>query len=147
MSDGSDGGGIRKQIGGTFEDIGEAIVKPVANEGMKAAEQGVKSVVAPQQQTNQNSQQPAAPDQSQVKQQEQDGLLEARRQIQHWQILDQGQKKVREVQKQQKTEKKQEEQKREEIQQYTIVKKKEEDKNRAVQQHQKRTETRGGLGG
>ena len=100
-----------------------------------------------QQQTNQNSQQPAAPDQSQVKQQEQDGLLEARRQIQHWQILDQGQKKVREVQKQQKTEKKQEEQKKEEIQQYTIVKKKEEDKNRAVQQHQKRTETRGGLGG
>lgn len=135
MADGS-GGGIRKQIGGTFEDIGEAIVKPVVDEGMKAAEQGVKAIVQPGHSPN-----------PQLQKQEQAGLMEARRQLQHWQTLDEGQKKVREGQKKQETEKKQEEQKKEEITQYTIVQKKEEDKNRVVQQHQKRTETRGGVGG
>src|SRR3989344_5861830 len=113
MADGSVGG-IRKQIGGTFEDIGEAIVKPVANEGMKAAEQGVKSVVAPQQNQTQQNQSGDSPN-PQLQKQEQDGMLEARRKLQHWQTLAAGQKQYREEQKHQEIEKKQEEQKKEEI--------------------------------
>jgi len=144
MADGSVGG-IRKQIGGTFEDIGEAIVKPVVNEGMKAAEQGVKSVVAPQQQ-NQNPQQPGDNPNPQLQKQEQDGLLEARRKIQHWQTLDQGQKKVREEDKKEEAEKVQEEKQQEEVKQYKVVQKKQAEAV-AVQQAKTKTETRGGVGG
>jgi hypothetical protein len=78
-------------IGGTLEDINEAIVKPVADGVGQAIEVGTKSVTG----------QTLTPQQIQQKQEEtQNKLSDARRRIKYWQDLAEAQRRVREEEKQ-----------------------------------------------
>lgn len=126
-------------IGGTFEDIDEAIVKPVADEVGKALEQGVQTVVSqpkPQQPTDRN-----------VQLETQSKLTEARRKIEWWKKLDEEQKRVRELERQKvivRTQDEQQDKESQQIKQFEIVKKKE---NLALNRTQRKTEIKGGVGG
>lgn len=127
----SDGKG---PIGGTFEDISEAVVKPVTDELGKAIEVGVKSVVGSP------NPQPA----TQVKQEEQQ-KSEVRRKIEFWKKLDEEQRKVRDAERQKQMQQQQVVTQEKQIKQFEIVKKKKE--NKALSFAQRKTEIRGGVGG
>lgn len=83
---------IKQMIGGTFEDIGEAVVQPMKDGVGQALEQGAQTT------TNTS---PITPQQKQKTQTEVQGrLVEARRKIDWWKKLAQEQQKVRDQQKQ-----------------------------------------------
>ena len=94
MSDGN------RPIGGTFEDIGEAL-EPVKDEVGKAIEAGIQSVIPPAKQpTPRQKQQPFGFAQGKQKLEEQQKLTDARRKIKWWQDLEEAQRKIREEEKQ-----------------------------------------------
>lgn len=106
-------------IGGTFEDVNEAVVKPVTDEVGKAIESGVQSVV-------QGPVQKSAPQQPfEGKQlEDQKKLVEARRKIDWWKTLGEAQRKAREEERQKQMQRVQEEKKKQEVKQFTIQQKK-----------------------
>lgn len=126
-------------IGGTFEDLNEAVVKPVTDEVGKALEQGVQTVISGPKQT-QNPQNP------QAKQAEtQAKLAESRRKIKWWQDLEEAQRRVRDQEKQKIVQKQSLDSARDkQIKQFEIVKQKE---NLALNRAQRKTEIKGGVGG
>lgn len=133
---------VKPMIGSAIKTVGEAIVKPVADEVGKALEQGVQSVVSGPQ-----SQQPQFT-QGQIEQKradEQSKYTEAQRKIQFWKKLDEEQRGVRETQRQTVQAKQQETAKKQEVKQFEIVEKK---KETVVQQAQARAaaEKRAGKG-
>lgn len=127
-----------KPIGGTFEDVGDAVVKPVADEVGKAIEQGVQAVVTgPKQLT---------PQQLQQKQVDKtNNLQEARRKIAWWRNLDEAQRKVREAEKQKQMQSLQVTQQQQQVKQFEITQKKKEDIN--LQRTKTKTEIKAGVGG
>jgi hypothetical protein len=125
-------------IGGTFEDVSDAVVKPVSDEVGKAIESGVQAVVVgPKQLTPQQLQQKQTDTTNQ--------LTEARRKITWWKSLDEAQKKVREEQKQKQMQTQQVDQQQKQVKQFEITQKKKEDIN--LQRAKTKTEIRGGVGG
>lgn len=125
-------------IGGTFEDVGEAIVKPVVDEIGKAIEAGVQAV------TPQKTLDPATQQQKQIS--DQKNLVEARRKVEWWKALEAERNRVRQ-QNQQKLQAQGQQiqaKQQEKIKQFEIVKKKD---NIALKEAQFKTEKRGGVGG
>lgn len=128
----------RYPIGGTFEDVGEAVVKPVSDEVGKALEQGVQVVSGTGQQVSQAN--------VQAKQIEtRTRLAEARRKIKWWKDLEEAQKRVREGLKQKSFDSAQDRQKQQEIQQFEVSKKQQ--KNVTLERQKTKTEIKGGVGG
>lgn len=135
-----------KPIGGTFEDVGEAVA-PAKDAVGEAIEQGIKSVVqpapklTPQQQTQRQK----------LEEHEQKQLAEARYKINYWNKLNKEQQKITEQKKQQDFGKKQqeheEEQKKEnqKIKQF-VIEKKTIEVNPALLRKGK-AEIKGGVGG
>ena len=129
---------IVKPIGGTFEDVNDALVKPTADEVGKAIESGVQAVVTgPKQLTPQQLQQKQTDKTNQ--------LQEARRKIAWWRNLDEAQKKVREAEKQKQMQKVQVNQQQQQVKQFENVQKQKEDLN--LQRAKAKTEIKGGVGG
>lgn len=135
-----------KPIGGTFEDIGEAMA-PVKDAVGEAIEQGIKSVLQPAPKLTPQQQ----AQRQQQKAEEQKGMAEARYQIDWWKNLAAEENKVRNIKKQQDFGKKQEEQEEEQkkqdakIEQF-IIQKKEVEVNPALARKGK-VELKGGVGG
>lgn len=126
-------------IGGTFEDIGEAIVKPVVDQVGQALEQGGKSVLYSP------VLQPTQPQKAQTPAQDEAKKQEIRWQINRFKNVADAQNQVRQAKKQQQAEANQAENQKKEIKQFDIVKK--QNKNIALEQATKKTEAKGGLGG
>ncbi len=127
-----------KVIGGTFEDVSDAVIKPVSDEVGKAIESGVQSVVSgPKQLTPQQLQQKQTDKTNQ--------LAEARRKIAWWRNLDEAQRKVRELEKQRKMQRIHAEKKKKQVKQFEISQKKKEDIN--LQRAKTKTEIKAGVGG
>lgn len=123
-------------VKGVASDIGEAVVKPVVDEVGKAVEQGVQSVVSGPGVTT--------PQQQQKQLEDAGKLSEARRKIKYWQDLETAQKAVRDKQKQEQQKVAQVSQSKQ-IKQFEVVNKKKE--NMALQQAQRKTEIKKGVGG
>ncbi len=91
-------------IGGTFEDINEAVIQPVKDEIGLTLEQALQSVVPKQNSATQNANnnpQQASSDSAEAKQAEtMVQMNEARRKIKYWKDLDEAQRRVREEEKQ-----------------------------------------------
>lgn len=133
-------------IKGMAQNIGEAVVKPVVDEVGKAIEIGAQSVLNKNpQQLQQTSSAMDPMQQQQVKQEEQIGLVDARRKIKYWQDLSAAQSKVREDQKKKEQERTQEDTQKKKIKQFEIQEKKKD--NIALKQAQTKTESRKGVGG
>ena len=130
---------IVKPIGGTFEDVNDALVKPAADVVGKAIEAGVQAVVAGAKQLT--------PQQLQQKQTDKTNQLqEERRKIAWWRNLDEAQKKVREAEKQKQMQKVQvTQQQQQQVKQFENVQKQKEDLN--LQRAKTKTEIRLGVGG
>lgn len=130
---------VKNVIGGTFEDIGEAVVKPVVDEVGKAIEVGVKSVVGgPNPKATQNTKpQDNVTDQTKI--------IEARRKIKYWKDLEEAQRRVREEQKMKQLQQAQVTQQESQEKELVEVYKKKDDT--ALKQAQRKTEIRGGVGG
>lgn len=115
-------------IGGTFEDVGETVVKPVTDEVGKAIEQGVQTVVyGPKQATSQQNQPKQPFDSAQGKLEEQKKLQAWRFRLEQLKKLEEAQKKVREEEKQKMLQRQQSfdsaQDKKKQIRQFEIVKK------------------------
>lgn len=132
--------GVKNIIGGTFEDVGEAVVKPVIDEVGKALETGVRSVVQGP---------PSLDPKQQAKKEE-----ERQKKIAAWRWKIAQQSRLAEVQRKVREEAKQKEVQR--VQEYQAVKekkqtedlesfKKKQDINLA--KAQRKTEIKGGVGG
>lgn len=136
-------------IGGTFEDIGEAVVKPVIDEVGRAAEQGIQTTVhgpTYQPTTNPSQDQTArVANENQRAAVDQGKAAEVRRRLNWIANLQQGQKKEEQQKKQKITEEEQQEQQKKQIIQFESVKK--ENKNIALQRVQQQKEIKGGVGG
>ncbi len=122
-------------IGGTFEDLNEAVVRPVSDEVGKALEQGVQNVFQGQKQPVSGSQ----PEETQAK------LLEARRKIKWWKDLSDAQRRVREGKNQAQAQQQQAVQDKKQVKQFEVSKKQQ--KNIALVRSQRKTEIKGGVGG
>lgn len=137
-----------KPIGGTFEDIGEAMT-PVKDAVGEAIEQGIKSVVQP---APKLTPQPAGAKAMAGKQvMEQQKMAEARYQIDWWKKLAAEQNKVRNIKKQEDFGKQQQEQEEEQKKQDAkinqfIIQKKAVEVNPALARKGK-AEIKGGVGG
>lgn len=135
-----------KPIGGTFEDIGEAL-EPVRDAVGEAIEQGIKSVVQPAPKLTPKQQ----AQKQQQKAEEQKGMADARYQIDWWKKLAAEQNKVRNIKKQEDFGKQQQEQEEEQkrqdakIKQF-IIQKKTAEVNPALARKGK-AEIKGGVGG
>lgn len=133
-------------VKGAVQNIGEAVVKPVAEEFGKAVEQGIQTVVqGPQNITPQ--QKPLDVDQGrQLKEQKE--LAEARRKIAWWKSLGEAQREVREQEKQKKLQAQQSfgeaQDKQNQIKQFEVVKKKQ---DIALAAAQRKVEIKRGVGG
>lgn len=142
---------IVKPIGGTFEDISDAVVKPISDEVGKAIEQGVQAVVGgPKQLTPQPADATRLSDEGKAmagkQAMEQANLIEARRKIAWWRALDEAQKKVREAEKQKQMQRKQVvQQQQQQVKQFESTQKKKEDLN--LQRAKAKTEIKAGVGG
>ncbi len=135
-------------IGGTFEDIGEAVVKPVVDEVGKMVEIGAQSVGVPK--ANPDPRQ--NPGQNQPTSDIATKQVEEQQKIARWRFwlnrqkqLSNEQKRVRDETKQKETQRLQVETEEKKIKQFEIVKK--EKKNQVLAQQQRKTEIRGGIGG
>ena len=122
--------GIKNVIGGTFEDVSEAVVKPIQDEVGQAIEQGVQSVTGKTPLPQDDSQSNAfSPEELQSKKlEDQKKLKEAQYKIQWWKKLDEQQRSVREMQRQKNEQRlqviAQEQKKKEEVKQFQLVEKK-----------------------
>lgn len=129
-----------KPLGGTFEDIGDAVVKPFVDQVGKALEEGGSTIIHPT----------PKPVQSQTPQKNPQVQLQEDRNktasIRQWfSNLNQDLKRIRDERKQKEAQKAQEENKTVEIKQFEIAKKQQ--KNVALEQATKKTETKGTIGG
>lgn len=112
--------GIKGAIGQAVQDLGEAVVKPVAEEVGKAIEEGVQSIVS-------GPPQPLSQDQDiqQQKQlEEQKKLAWAKRVIEWNRKLQEGQDKVRREKQQELLRKQQEEQEKKRVKQFKVIEQK-----------------------
>lgn len=132
--------GAKNIIGGTFEDVGEAVVTPIRDEVGKALEQGVQTVVS-----GPKTALPNKPQAGNSKIETQKNLAEARRKIKWWQDLEEAQKRVREGQKQKQMQATQVVQEEKQIKQFEVVRKQKKDEN--LIRAQRKTEIKGGVGG
>lgn len=135
-----------KPIGGTFEDIGEAMA-PVKDAVGEAIEQGVKSVIQPAPKLTPKQQ----AQKQQQKAEEQKGMAEARYQLDWWKKLAAEQNQVRNIKKQEDFGKIQQEQEEEQKKQDSkinqfIIQKKAAEVNPALARKGK-AEIKGGVGG
>lgn len=131
--------GVKNIIGGTFEDIGEAVVKPVIAEVGHMIETGLQTKTPSPQKPK--SQTPSDPKSSQV---DQTKMLEARRKIKYWKDLSDAQRKIREEAKQRQFQKTQVVEQESQVKDLEVIKKKE---DFALKMAQRKTEIRGGVGG
>ncbi len=128
-----DGGKI---LGGTFEDINEAVVKPVADEVGRALEQGAQAVKGGQTQPQSGNVNPQKIQQTQ---------LDEQQKIRQWRWrLDQI-KKLNDEQKRSASAKTSADKEEKKVKQFEIVKKQQ--KNVALERAKVKTEIRGGVGG
>lgn len=129
-----------KVLGGTFEDINEAVVKPVTDEVGKAIEIGVKSVMGTPTPTSAPPQDP-----SQAKLEDQKKYAEVKRKIDFWKKLDEEQKRIRDEQKQKQLQQRQVVAEEKQVKQFETVKK--QNRNIALERAKAKTEIKGGVGG
>ncbi len=135
-------------IGGTFEDIGEAVVKPVSDGVGQMIEAGIQSVMPnqPSAQKTNNPQPTPQPQDSSIKTpEEQKKIQELQFYIKRQKETSDAVEKVRREREQKQTQVAQNDQQEKKIKQFEISKKQQ--KNVALEQAQKRTEVRGGVGG
>ena len=131
--------GVKNVIGGTFEDIGETIVKPVVDEVGKAIETGTQSVVYGANPPGQDPKQ-----QAQKESDRQKKIADWRWVLQRQQEQASAQAKVRAEAKQKENQQTQVKQQEKQVKDLKTAKKKE---NIALKQATTKTEIRGGVGG
>ncbi len=132
-------------VKGAMQNIGEAVVKPVMDEVGKAIEVGVQSVLNKQPVQPQTTSPIDPMQQQQISDNEQVGLVDARRKIKYWQDLAGAQARVREEQKKKEQDRLQVDTQKKQIKQFEIQEKKKD--NIALKQSQIKTEVRKGVGG
>lgn len=127
---------VKNVVGGTFEDINEAVVKPVISEVGQMIETGVK--------TSMGYNPPDPNEQKKKETDRQKKIAEWRWRLSQQNKLAEAQRKVRDEEKLKKLQKAQVENQESQTSQLEVAKKKE---NLAVRQAQTKTEIRGGVGG
>lgn len=128
--------GVKNVVGGTFEDINEAVVKPVVSEVGQMIEAGVK--------TSMGSNPPDPNEEKKKETDRQKKIAEWRWRLTQQNKLAEAQRKVRDEEKLKQFQQTQVEHQEKQVKDLEVIKKKE---NLAVRQAQTKTEIRGGVGG
>ncbi len=140
--------GIKAGIGQAVKDVGEAVVKPVADEVGKAIEEGVQSVVSGPK-TNPPIGRQIDPVAQQKRHEDEAKRKTWAEHVINWnQQIQTSQDKVRQEEKQKLQAKKQEDQQKQEVKQYKAIEAQKKDQQiTAIRREQTKTERKGGLVG